>query len=101
MIKMIKLFLALKAGSYDKIMDFLLPLIFENPVTISWLGKNKRVIGFVVTILSAALQQVPEMFPDWGYNKQLTAYWGIISGLILQAIGGIHAASKERRNLDL
>lgn len=90
---------ALKAGTYDKLMDAVLPVIFEQEAVKTWLGVNKRVVGFVVTIIGFSLEAYSRAYPEKTFMTPVLAVWATLSGLIISAIGIAHAGSKERRGV--
>ncbi len=90
----------IKGGSYDKIIDAIFPLIFENPATRKWLGSNKRFVGFVLTGIGGLLALACELYQEYKPICDTTIpIYTFASGWILNAIGQIHAASKKRRGL--
>lgn len=94
------LFLALKSNSYDKIVDLVLPPLFENPVVSKFLQNNKRFLGFLVTIAGLSLQEAAKFYPEFPFWDQTLPVWLIISGVVLNALGQAHAGSKDRRGVE-
>ena len=95
-----RLYKAMKSGTYDKIVDLVLPPLLENPAVALWLGRNKRVVGFVVTVIGFALTQAAQTFPELYYLKIFEPTWILVAGVVYQAIGFAHAGSKERRGVE-
>ena len=82
----------LKAGSYDKMMDAVLPLVFENAAVKPFLQNNKTIIGFILNAIAVILELASDVFP--------TATWIPITlacvGVVMQALGIAHRGVKER-----
>lgn len=86
------LFKLLKAGSYDKMMDAVLPLIFENKVVKPFLANNKTIIGFILEVIALALELAEEVFPTEVWIPTTFACVGVV----MQALGIAHRGVKER-----
>lgn len=84
--------LFLKAGTYDKAADALLPLILENKVVAPFLEKNKTVIGFLLLSLYSGLQYAQIAFPAQPWIEPTI----LIVGLVLTALGIAHRGVKDR-----
>lgn len=95
--KIVALFKFLKAGSYDKMMDAILPLLFENKVVKVFLEKNKTVIGFILETIALILELAEETFPSEPWIPMTLACVGVV----LQALGIAHRGVKERRELQV
>jgi len=82
----------LKAGTYDKVADAILPLVLENKVVAPLLAKYKTVIGFVLLVAYEALKYYAITFPAQPWIEPAI----LIVGLILTALGIAHRGVKDR-----
>ena len=82
----------LKAGTYDKEADALLPLILENKLVAPFLAKYKTVIGFVLLVAYEALKYYSITFPAQPWVEPTI----LIVGLVLTALGIAHRGVKDR-----
>lgn len=99
--KLWDLYKAVKGKTWDRVVDLVFPVVFENPATIKFLGQHKRWIGFIVTMIGLGLAEAPKFWPDLAIVESATPIWIVVSGAILQQIGFTHAKSKERRDVDI
>lgn len=99
--KLWDLYKAFKGKTWDKIVDLVLPPLLENPSTVQFLGRNKRWLGFLVTMIGLGLAEAPKFWPDLAIVDAVNPVWVIVSGLVLQALGFTHAGSKDRRDVDV
>ena len=95
-----RLYKAIKSGTYDKVVDLILPPLLENPSVARWLGRNKRVVGFIVTVTGFALKQAALTYPELAYLRTFEPTWVLVAGMVYLAIGFAHAGSKKRRGVD-
>jgi hypothetical protein len=82
----------LKAGTYDKVADAILPLVLENKLVAPFLAKNKTVIGFILLAAYSVLQYAQVSFPEQAWIEPAI----LILGLILTALGIAHRGVKDR-----
>lgn len=81
-----------KAGSYDKMVDAVLPLVLENKTVAPFLAKNKTVIGFILLIVYQGLEVAAATFPGQAWIQPAI----LVLGVILTALGIAHRGVKER-----
>lgn len=82
----------LKAGTYDKATDAILPVVLENQVVAPFLAQNKTVIGFLLLSTYVVLQVAGIFFPGVPWFEPALA----VLGVILTALGIAHRGVKDR-----
>lgn len=85
----------IKSESYDRVVDIILPLLFENRLLGPLLSKNKIIIGFLLQVIAYGLAEAQATFPEQVWIPPTLT----IIGLILQALGISHRGVKERRRI--
>lgn len=95
-----KIFRWVKTNSYDKVVDFIARYLLENEVTGPFLARHKRKFGFALTLIGLALLEARKFFPELVVLDQVIPLYVLFAGVILQGLGYVHAASKERRNIE-
>lgn len=93
------LFNWLRVKTMNKLIDFALKALLENSFVKPFLGKHKRVIGFLITVIGLLITELPKHFPEATWIDGVNGYYVLISGVILSGIGHVHAQSKERRRI--
>jgi CDP-diglyceride synthetase len=84
---------ALKAGTYDKATEAILPVVLESETVAPFLEKNKTWVGFLLTVAAIALEQGLIFFPGAAWIAPTL----LVIGVIIQALGIAHRGVKERR----
>lgn len=94
-----EIFKSIKDGAYEKVIDFFLKLVIENPAVSKFLMNNKRVIGYLLTVIGLALTEAIKVFPEMAIFTAVNPWYVLLSGIILSGVGHVHAKSKVRRKV--
>lgn len=94
-----EIFKSIKDGAYEKVVDFFLKAAIENPAVSKFLMNNKRMIGYIVTVVGLALTEAIKMYPEMALFAAVNPWYVLLSGIILSGIGHVHAESKVRRKV--
>lgn len=81
----------------SKILDYLLPILFEKLPILSWIDGYKRTIGNYLIVLSSILAGLQAANIGLPYVNELSAWTAYAIAFITRYAGDLHAESKLRR----
>jgi hypothetical protein len=80
--------------------DLVLRFLFEKVPFLRLLDGYKTELGAFITALGAFLAALVSIFPQYAPLKEIYAQYTLYAGLVVNAIGQLHASAKDRAGVE-